>query len=139
MFNKIFLGILLIVGFSCGKSQDAAKVETIPYTIDSVVVDAKGEILYLEYGLLNSDYCQQDGFLYNYSEFDHSIEKIDLDRLELVEKFPLQKEGPNGTGWVFTVKSMGNGKLFVAGQLSGVFTLEGKLVKKFDWNKIPRA
>ena len=139
MFSRAFLGILLIVSFSCGKSQDSANIETIPYRVDSVVVDAKGEILYLEYGLFNSDYCQKDGFLYNYSGFDHSIEKIDLDRLELVEKLSLKKEGPDGTGWVLTVKSMGNGKLFVAGQFSGVFNIEGKLVKKFDWNKISRA
>ncbi|WP_163379970.1 DUF4221 family protein [Cyclobacterium sp. SYSU L10401] len=140
MFNRTFLGILLIVSFSCGKPQDSANVETISYRVDSVVVDSMGEILYLEYLLHVSDYCQEDAFLYNYSEFDHSIEKIDLDRLELVDKFPLQKEGPNGTGsWISSLKSMGNGKLFLAGQYAGHFNLEGRLVKKFDWNNISLA
>ncbi|WP_162415984.1 DUF4221 family protein [Cyclobacterium roseum] len=140
MFNRTFLGILLIVGFSCGKSQDAANVETISYSVDSVVVDSMGEILYLEYLLQVSDYCQEDAFLYNYSEFDHSIEKIDLDRLELVDKYPLQKEGPDGTGsWISSLKSLGNGKLFLAGQFGGHFNLEGRLVKKFDWNNISLA
>lgn len=140
MFNRTFLGILLIVGFSCGKSQDAANVETISYSVDSVVVDSMGEILYLEYLLQVSDYCQEDAFLYNYSEFDHSIEKIDLDRVELVDKYPLQKEGPDGTGsWISSLKSLGNGKLFLAGQFGGHFKLEGRLVKKFDWNNISLA
>lgn len=140
MSNRTFLGILLIVGFSCGKPQDSANVEPISYSVDSVVVDSMGEILYLEYLLQVSDYCQQDGFLYNYSEFDHSIEKIDLDRLELVDKYPLQKEGPDGTGsWISSLKSMGNGKLFLAGQFGGHFNLEGRLVKKFDWNNISLA
>ncbi|MDN3688773.1 DUF4221 family protein [Cyclobacterium jeungdonense] len=140
MINRTFLAIILTISFSCGKSQDSASVESIVYSVDSVVVDSMGEILYLEYLLQVSDYCQEDEFLYNYSEFDHSIEKIDLDRLELVDKYPLQKEGPDGTGsWISSLKSMGNGKLFLAGQYGGHFNLEGRLVKKFDWNNISLA
>jgi hypothetical protein len=104
-----------------------------------VLVDAKGHLFDLTYVLLNSDYCAQDGFLYTLNEFDHGIDKIDLDRLELADKYPLQKEGPNGTGsWISSLKSMGKDKLFLAGQFGAHFNLEGKLIKKFEWDKISR-
>jgi len=65
------------------------------------------------------------------------MDRVDLDQLEFAGNYPLQQEGPDGTGSrLYTVKSMGMGKLFLAGQLAGVFTLEGKLVKKFEWNNI---
>ncbi|WP_158857740.1 DUF4221 family protein [Lunatibacter salilacus] len=137
MFKYAIIPFLLILMFSCGKPQDAANVESISYIVDSVAVDSKGHIFDLQYSMLKSDYSQEDGVLYNYNGYEHSIEMIDLDRLEFAGRFPLQVEGPDGTGSrVYTVKSMGNEKLFLAGQLAGVFTLAGKLVKKFEWNNI---
>lgn len=137
MFKYAIISILLSVIFSCGKKQDAANGETISYRVDSVSVDAKGHIFYLKYSLLQSDYSEQDGFLYAYNGFDHSIDRVDLDQLEFAGNYPLQQEGPDGTGSrVYTVKSMGNEKLFLGGQLAGVFTLSGELVKKFEWNNI---
>ena len=137
MFNKTFPALLLIVSFSCGKVVDKAAVDTVSYSIDTVSVDAKGHIFDLTYSLRISDYCQQDGYLYTYNEFDHGIDMIDLDRMEWVGRIPLQKEGPDGTGsWISSLKSMGNGIIFLAGPFGAHFNLEGKLVKKFDWNKI---
>ncbi|WP_158857744.1 DUF4221 family protein [Lunatibacter salilacus] len=141
MFKYAVFFFLLCVIFSCGKPQDTANGEAISYRVDSLVIDSKEHIFDLRYSLHVSDYCQEDGFLYNYSAFDHSIEMIDLDRLELVEKFPLHKEGPDGTGsWVFNLTSKGNGNLFLASEIgAAIFNLEGKFLKKFDWKKIPRA
>nr|MBI1231670.1 DUF4221 domain-containing protein [Cytophagales bacterium] len=53
----------------------------------------------------------------------------------------LQKEGPDGTGSaVFNLTSKGNGNLFLASELgAAIFNIEGKLIKKFDFKKIPRA
>lgn len=140
MFNKILSGLLLIVCVSCGKSSNNSPFEIFNYRVDTVSVDAKGHIFYLKYSLLQSDYCQHDGFLYAYNGFDHSMDRVDLDQLEFAGNYPLQQEGPDGTGsGLYTVKSMGMGKLFLAGQLAGVFTLEGKLVKNFEWNNISSA
>lgn len=62
-----------------------------------------------------------------------------MDRLEFVEKFPLQVEGPDGVGSrIYTVKSLGNGKLFFEGEITGIITLDSTLVEKIDWNKISR-
>ena len=95
-----YFTFLIITGISlsCQRKNIELDNHGILYSVDTVSIDAKGQFMYLEYDLHQSDYCLQDGFLYNYNGFDHSIEKIDLDRLELVEKFPLQKEGPDGTG-----------------------------------------
>lgn len=140
MFKYAIISFLLSVMFSCGKPQDNANVGTISYRVDSVVIDSKGHIFYLKYSLLQSNYSQQDGFLYTYNGFDHSMDRVDLEKLEFADNYPLQEEGPDGTGSrVFTVISMGMGKLFLAGQLAGVFTLDGKLVKKFEWNNIPSS
>jgi len=141
MFKYAIYSFLLSVMFSCGKPQDSANGETISYSVDSVVIDSKGHIFDLQYSLLKSDYSQEDGVLYNYNGFEHSIEMIDLDRLELVEKFPLQKEGPDGAGSrVFNLTSIGNGNLCLQSEIgAAIFTLDGKLLKKFDWNKIPEA
>jgi len=140
MSNRFILGFLLFASFSCENPQENSTEEPFNYRIDTVTVDAKGHIFYLNYSLLQSDYCQQDGFLYTYNGFNHSMDRINLDQLEFAGNYPLQREGPDGTGsMLFNVKSMGNSKLFLAGQLAGVFTLEGKLVKKFEWNTISSA
>jgi hypothetical protein len=139
MRYKIPASILLVACLSCGKSGDrsATSDQLFNYRVDSVLVDSKGHIFDLKYSLLKSDYCQQDGFLYTYNGFDHSMDRVDLDQLEFAGNYPLQEEGPDGTGSrVYTVKSIGNEKLFLAGQLAGVFTLAGELVKKFEWNNI---
>lgn len=136
MFHKSCYVLLIAFCFSCGKSQNNDSLESIPYRLERVTVDAKGHIFDLTYSLSNSHYCQQDRFLYAYNGFDHSMDKIDLDRLAWVANFPLQKEGPDGTGsWISTVKSLGNGEIFLSGEFGGVFTVEGKLIQKFDWNK----
>ena len=61
MTNRTFLGILLIVSFSCGKSPKEFPQTLKPilrYRIDSVVVDPMGgRFSYLEYLLHVSDYC----------------------------------------------------------------------------------
>ncbi len=137
MPNKTFLVLFFMACFSCRKPQDTASIETIRYQVDTVMVDGKGHLFDLTYLLLNSDYCEQDGFLYTYNKFDHGIDKIDLDLMELEDNYPLQKEGPDGTGsWISSLKSMGDGKLFLAGQFGGHFNLEGRLVKKFEWERL---
>lgn len=137
MFNQLFVIILLIASFSCGKSGEDVIDNSFNYRIDTLVVDAKGEILYLEYDLRVADYSEVDGFLYNFNKQAHSIEKIDLDRLEWVETSPLQQEGPDGTGfWISDIQSVGEGRLFLSGEKAGIFSMEGKLIKSVDWTKI---
>lgn len=56
MLNKNFFGLLLIVSVSCGKSVDNATVETFKYSVDTVSVDSKGHLLYLDYNLRKPKY-----------------------------------------------------------------------------------
>ncbi|MCS4433732.1 DUF4221 domain-containing protein [Aquiflexum gelatinilyticum] len=140
----LFFTVSVFILFSCGAKKQEKSTEdfsNITFSIDTVMIDSKEQILYLEEDLIRSDYCLQDGFLYNFNGFDHSIEKIDLDRLELVEKFPLEKEGPNGTGfYIFGLTGIGGGKLFLTSETGGsIFSLEGKLLRKYDWSKVTPA
>ncbi|SMD43102.1 protein of unknown function [Aquiflexum balticum DSM 16537] len=137
MPNRFLLPILLIASFSCGKPGEDITVDTFSYSVDTVTVDAKGEILYLEYELRVADYSEVDGFLYNFNKHSHSIEKIDLDQLEWVGTFPLQQEGPDGTGfWISDIKGVREGQLFLSGEKAGIFNLEGELLKKIDWSNV---
>ncbi|WP_373523609.1 DUF4221 family protein, partial [Aquiflexum sp.] len=91
----------------------------------------------LEYDLRVADCSEMDGFLYNFNKHSHSIEKIDLDRLEWVGTFPLQQEGPDGTGfWISDIKGVREGQLFLSGEKAGIFNLEGELLKKIDWSNV---
>lgn len=111
-----------MASFSCGKSGEDVIDNSFNYRIDTLVVDAKGEILYLEYDLRVADYSEVDGFLYNFNKQAHSIEKIDLDRLEWVETSPLQQEGPDGTGfWISDIQSVGGGSTVFIWRKGGDF------------------
>jgi len=142
MRYNIPASMLLVACLSCGKSGDrlATSDQLFNYRVDSVLVDSKGHIFDLKYSLLKSDYSSEDGALYNYNGYEHSIEMIDMDRLEFSGKFPLQVEGPDGAGSrIYSLNSLGGGKLSLAGEMTGIFTIEGKLVQKIDWQKISQA
>src|SRR5690554_2894624 len=91
--NLIFVSCIL---FSCSQKATEVMVYDLVGVIDTVMVDAPGEILYLEdfVHALSPD----KRYLYNFNKYDHTLEKVDLEELRLVEKLPFEKEGPNGTG-----------------------------------------
>lgn len=122
--------------YSCKSNTDSSQERSLSYFIDTVLVDSKDEILYLEYDLRVADFSSMDGMLYNFNRRDHSIEVIDMNRLEWSGSIGLQQEGPDGTGfWISDIQSMGKGELFLAGEKSGIHDMEGKLIKRIDWTK----
>ena len=128
--------ILIIFTLACGKKEGKSVEISFIYEVDTVLIDSKSNILYLERGLGISDYNPNEGILYNFNRFDHSIEKIDLNSLELVEKVFFEKEGPNGIpSYVGNIKIVNSESVFLAdNSKSGLFGLdEGDLINKFDW------
>lgn len=125
--------IFSVLTISCGKKGDDTSV-AFNYAVDTVRIDAAGEILDVGRNLHVSDI---DGmFLYNYNRFDHSIEKIDLDGQKFINRFPLEKEGPDGTGSnVSQIQILGRDSVFVsAGNRAGVYTLDGKVLRRYNWS-----
>ncbi|WP_209329965.1 DUF4221 family protein [Lunatimonas salinarum] len=93
----VLAGLALL--FSCKSSPDSVDVRNLSCTIDTVLIDSKGEILFLQRGLYVSDYSEYDGMLYNFNDLSHYVEQINLTDLTLEKMIPFEKEGPNGTGF----------------------------------------
>ncbi len=81
----LFLGIL----FSCSKPSEKVAwgyLEDVDFIIDTLMVDAGEEIIFLKYGLQTADVGVDGKYLLNFNMDDHTLEKINLDRLVLEEK-----------------------------------------------------
>src|SRR5690554_7981219 len=90
--NLVFISLIL---FSCNQKTSHMSSDDLIVTIDTVMVDAGGEILYLED--LAFALSPDKRYLYNFNKYDHTFEKIDLEELRLVAKLPFDKEGPHAT------------------------------------------
>jgi hypothetical protein len=81
--------ILISIGllFSCGnKTEKLTDFSQMTFSLDTVMVDSKDEILYLNAYLMQSSLSPDLKFLYNFNQQEFSLEKINLDRLELEGK-----------------------------------------------------
>jgi len=99
LYFSIVLIILTSSISSCNKNEkkEEAKSE-ISISIDSAMVDSKGEIIDTKYGLHNYGFDAEKKFMYKFNTNNrHGIEVIDMDKMELVEFIPFKVEGPNGT------------------------------------------
>jgi len=133
IYNRLTFIVFLFFLVSCGNSTVDAIDELFAYKVDTLMIDAKGNILFLEYRLSKSDHLQKEGLLYNYNRFDHSIEKINFNRLELVDKIYLEKDGPNGIS-PYKLQMIDSVTVFLFDHSkSGLYGWDGQLVKQFDW------
>jgi len=84
---------------SCGKkTEKPAESNQLTFSIDTVMIDSKGEFLFLNWGLSTACISMDGKVLYNFNIQEPSLETIDLDNLELIEKKAFDKEGPDGVG-----------------------------------------
>ena len=124
-YNCLLLALIL-AGCSSekGTQEDPAKNVEISYSIDTVMVDAKDEFLFLNWQIGISDVDTESKLLYNLNPESLRLEVIDLEQLELKELVQLEKEGPNGVGggFVIGVDKKTNGDLFLL-DVTGIFQL----------------
>lgn len=102
--RKLFLFLLAPFIFSCrGTSSEKAEsgnvLENLTTAIDTVVIDPKGEIIDLGYGIHRSSISLDHKTLYFFDMRNTVINEIDLDKLELIGIYPFSKEGPNSVGF----------------------------------------
>jgi hypothetical protein len=131
--NHLLITITVIFLTSCtGRevSETWGELKNVRVTFDTLVVDAAGEVLYLNDGLVGSDLTIGSDFLYNFNPFDHTLEKISLDKLRLEDKLPFDREGPNGTGQITSGIQIQNENQVVIQRY--LFSLEGKKLKTID-------
>lgn len=138
MKHVVFL-LTLVVFVGCGGKQDDGDDELrFDVEIDTVVVDPADEILYLNWGLDQSRLSKDRQYLYNFNRNDFTLEKIDLDKLSLIEKIPLEKEGPNGIGgdlYSFYLLD-DNNILLTSGRKNSYSDYNGAILSRFGYGEI---
>lgn len=127
MKNYLLL-IFSVLLFSCGGREKQTDFSNLSIKIDTVMVDSKDEILFLQMGFRWSDVSSDGKYFYNFNINKHALELINLETLEFEDHVYFEKEGPNGTGSRFgQIHSIGKDSLYFSSQFShDVFDLKGK-------------
>ncbi|MEB2776595.1 DUF4221 family protein [Algoriphagus sp. D3-2-R+10] len=114
-------------------------MENLTYSIDTAVVDPGDEIINLKH--LGSTYSSLSPSKNQFYFFDRSrfiLHEIDLTSLKLVNNYPFEEEGPDGTGrLVYYFKSLSNGNFWVQDLLgsTSVFSKTGKRIRNIEFNE----
>lgn len=142
--KKLLPFLSLIILASCGGKGSASldqtenNFENLSFTIDTVMIDSKGEFLYLSEGLGRS-YLTSDGKkIYNLNQKLPRLEVIDLNSLELTETIAMEREGPSGIGtydFFDGIQILENGEVFIfAWQEIVRLSSDRKSVEKFRFS-----
>ncbi|MCH7414071.1 DUF4221 domain-containing protein [Belliella sp. R4-6] len=136
----VFIPISIAFFISCAERKE--KIYTtqteLKYSFDTVMVDSGNEYLHLNDRLLISDLSSDGKYLYNWNRNAFSLEKIDLDELQLVDNIKYEKEGPDGVGsYVRHVACSPEGKtIFWSYEKKGIWDQQGKLFRNLSINSI---
>ena len=120
---------------SCHSKPEKEKAQMqLEITLDSAVVNSKGQIIDIQYGLSTFDFDHDKNFMYKFNTRNrHGIEVIDLNKMELIDFKPFEVEGPNGTtDRVYTIHYIADGQIMLTNyQAILIFNWKGKLLKKY--------
>jgi len=120
---------LIALLYACGENgNDKTDYNKLTFTLDTVMVDSREEILYLQTQLNSATLSEDRKYLYNFNNDLNHLEIIDLDNLTFVESYPFEKEGPDGTGRFIMTSQMWDDEhiLLNAFQQSALFHKSGK-------------
>ncbi|PZV86245.1 uncharacterized protein DUF4221 [Algoriphagus aquaeductus] len=140
--RKLAVLFLLPLIFSCGgssseKAESGNILENLTYTVDTVVVNAKGRIFDLSMGIHNSSISSDLSTFYHFDIKKFFMNEVNLNRLELTGIHPFTTEGPDGVGFnPPRIQSLGNDRVFMAstGIGAGIFSKSGKKEKSLKFN-----
>ncbi|WP_100627919.1 DUF4221 family protein [Algoriphagus formosus] len=121
----------------CGCTERTTEFENTKkiYSIDTVRINSRNEILDIWGFLSFSDLDSAKKSIFFYNSYNHSIDQIDLNRLEFIKRLKFEKEGPNGTGDIFHEFNVLKGNRFFmkSFEKSGIFDQNGTLIRRIDW------
>jgi hypothetical protein len=135
MKHQLLAFATLTLSIACSSSKESKMdYSEITFFIDTVMVDSKDEILFLGYSLSQSDFSEDQNYLYNFNMNDHSVEVIDMNSLKFVERKNFEKEGPNGIGeYIGTLHLVGEDSFFFTSfQSKGIYDFNGKKIKALN-------
>lgn len=132
---KLLSFLLLIILYSCGQKGTDDLKQTFSYELDTVNINSKNEILDLWGFASFSDLDLEERTIFSYNSFNHSLDQIDLEKLEFKKRIGFEKEGPNGTGEIFVgFNVLKDNRFFMKSYVeSGIFDDSGNLIQRIDW------
>lgn len=137
MKNNIFytacLTLLICACETASKDKKVLTSDTV-LSIDTVLIDPGSQLVFPYIIPERSFFTEDTRYLFNFNDFDHTLEKIDLEKLELAEKYPFEKEGPHGTGnYVDYLVPLDSGRLLIqTSSQAGIFDWAGSKLEEFD-------
>ncbi|MCH7414892.1 DUF4221 domain-containing protein [Belliella sp. R4-6] len=131
--------LVLLFGFSsCSKSLENSNHSLKPYTFtfDTLMIDAKEELLFMEVGFFGATLSNDEKHLYKLGGMTPKVEVINIEDFKLEKILEFDSEGPNGIGeFISDIKVNTTGELVLSSyERLGVFDEEGK--KIFDISPI---
>lgn len=127
----------LLVFMSCQQGGQKEEDFFNSYSIDTVLIDAKGQLIDIN-GLMTAGLDGSDSIFYLFNRFEHAITEIDLAAKAFKSSYHLEREGPDGVGdFVFGLQSLSGNQYFVKSNfLSSVVDKQGKVIERIPWEDI---
>jgi hypothetical protein len=137
--RKLIPLLTLIVLAACGEKGSSEKarseniLENLTYSVDTLEVDSKGEIINLKYGMNWFDLSPDSKSLFIYDNDRTLFQEIDLSQMVLINAYPFEKEGPNGIGRPTSFQVLANKTMMIPTYANpGIFTLSGEQIRPFN-------
>jgi len=126
----ISLCLFLICSCSPSKEQDNTTFER--YKVDTLMIDAGSEIIFLKENLGLSDLSMDKKKLFNFDLERLKLQIINLEEAKLEKEVVFEKEGPNGIGdWFIGFKVLDDSTLVLQGDNAFLLVgFDGKLKQK---------
>ncbi len=139
MKKLLTISLLALLASCGGKESESTEpiniLENLTYSVDTVVVDSKGEIINLKYGMNWFDLSPDSRSLFIYDYDQTLFQEIDLDIMVSKGTYSFEKEGPNGLGRSSYFQVLPDGILMIPTfPNSGIFNLQGELIKPINLN-----
>jgi hypothetical protein len=124
---------------ACGSPGEKVRAPDLDFTLDTVQIDAKGKILFLNSSLRSAALSADKQNLYNLNTQSNRIEKINLEKLALQALLPFEQEGPDGIGpYRLGMRLVGKDTFLLAGYGNhALFDGEGKKLAEVGPKTIP--
>ncbi|MBN7814338.1 DUF4221 family protein [Algoriphagus pacificus] len=139
MRKVLTICILGLLSACTGKESENSEpkniLENLSYSVDTVVVDSKGEIINLKYGMNWFDLSPDSRSLFIYDYNQTLFQEIDLDKMVLSNTYQFEKEGPNGLGRSSNFQVLPDGTLMIPTfPNSGIYNLQGEILSRINLN-----
>jgi len=135
--KPILLALLVLTFFTSCNHSNKRKMDFSQksITMDTVMVDSKGEILFLIGDLMIADLSSDGKYLYYLNPMGLTLEIVDLDQLEFIRRISYEEEGPNGLGeFPMQFQVLSDNQLFFGSFThQGIFDVAGVKAKNLDF------